>query len=172
MTTGVESPARNVRFVADLKTPGGAGMTTDVSTWTHTRLFDFIQETLGVGDFSGEPWEYHGWRMRQIGQIKRVMQRRRVSIGEMVMCVEYCKAKRIQPETHAGLLLHYDAAKKWAASRRTELIDEDIDSAVAIEQERTLSDQEASRWIDMLLRSTGPSREEVLAKWKKERSHL
>jgi hypothetical protein len=146
--------------------------TTDVDRWTVTRLFDYLQETLGIGDFSGEPSEYHGWRMRQIGMIKRVMQRRGVSPAEMVMCAEYCKAHRIQPESHAGLLWHIDQARAWKRQRTAEVIQEDLDSAVAIEQERVLSDEEASRWVDMLLRATGPSREEVLTRWRKERSHL
>jgi len=43
---------------------------------------------------------------------------------------------------------------------------------VAAEQQRLFSDEEASRWVDMLLRATGPSRTEVLNRWKQERSHL
>lgn len=147
-------------------------MKTDVDGWTVTQLFDFLQETLGIGDFSGEPWEYQGWRMRQIGMLKRVMTKRRLRPSELVMCAEYCKAHRIQPESHAGLLWHYDQARKWDLSRRREEVQEDVDSAVALEQERALSDEEASRWVDMLLRATGPSREEVLTRWRKERSHV
>lgn len=146
--------------------------TTDVDGWTVTRLFDFLQETLGIGDFSGEPREYQGWRMQQIGMLKRIMSKRRLTPRELVMCAEYCKAHRIQPESHGHLLWHYDAARKWRQSRRVSEVQEEIDSAVAQEQERVFSDEEASRWVDMLLRATGPSREEVLTRWRKERSHL
>jgi CRISPR/Cas system Type II protein with McrA/HNH and RuvC-like nuclease domain len=144
----------------------------NVDRWTYSRLFEYLQENLGIGDFSGEPSEYHAWKMRQIGMIKRMMERRKVSMAEMVTCAEYCKAKRIQPESHAGLLWHYDAARKWKRSRHVEAIQVEFDEAVAQEQERVFSDEEASRWVDMLLRATGPNREEVLERWRKERSHV
>jgi hypothetical protein len=147
-------------------------MTTNVDRWTPTKVFEHIQESLGIGDFSGEPSEYHAWKMRQIGSIKRMMQRRRLSPAEIVMCAEYCKAHRIQPETYGGLLWHIEQARKWKRQRTAEVIQKELNSAVDIEQERSFSDVEASRWVDMLLRATGPSREEVLDRWRKERSHL
>jgi hypothetical protein len=39
-------------------------MTTNVDEWSVTKLFDHLQEHLGVGDFSGEPSEYQAWKMR------------------------------------------------------------------------------------------------------------
>lgn len=147
-------------------------LATDVDKWTYTKLFDHIQENLGLGDFSGEPSKYHAWKMQQIGMIKRMMLRRRLKPSEVVMCAEYCKAHRIQPETYGGLLWYIDQARKWNQNGTVDAIQEDVDSAVAAEQQRLFSDEEASRWMDMLLRSTGPSRTEVLNRWKKERSHL
>jgi len=151
------------------------GATTDVpapvvANWTVSNLFDHIQETLGVGDFAGEPKEYTAWRMKQIGMLKRLMKYRRVSIQELLMCAQYCKAHRIQPDTYAGLMYHINEARRWDHSRKRAAIQEHWAEALEIEQERAFSDEEASRWVDMLLRATGPNREEVLSKWRQERS--
>jgi len=143
--------------------------TTDVAKWSYTKLFEHLQEYLGVGDFSGEPSEYRAWMMKQVGQMKRVMIRRRVSNEEMLMCARYCKAHRIQPESTAGLLYHIVPAKKWDMGRRKHDLDEHIAEAVDMEQERALSDEEASRWVDVLLRATGDKKEEVLAEWRRVR---
>jgi hypothetical protein len=101
--------------------------------------------------------------------LKRVMVRRRVSNEEMLMCADYCKAHRIQPESHPGLLYHFNEAKRWDHSRKKAATIQEFTSAVALEQERALSDEEASRWVDMLLRASGAQKKEVLERWQKER---
>ena len=144
--------------------------TTPVAAWTPTRVFDYAQETLGVGTFNGEPNEFPAWRMQQIGVLKRIMTRRRIPPAQVVQCVDYCKAHRIQPENHAALIYHIEDAIRWKRTAAINTVDEDIEAALRVEQERAFSDQEATRWIDMLLRATGPTRREVLDLWQKTRS--
>jgi hypothetical protein len=142
----------------------------DVAGWSATRLFDYIEENLGIGDFAGEPQEYRAWRMGQVGRMKRLLTYRHVSNLEMKACADYCKAHRIQPESLAGLLRHIHDAMKWQRNRLREQKDLDFDEILAQEQERALSDEEASRWVDMLLRASKSRREEVLTKWRQERA--
>lgn len=88
--------------------------TTGVGTMSYLKLFDLLQEMLGLGDFAGEPSEFRAWKMKEIGIMKRIMMYRRLSPNEMLLCAQFCKAHRLQPESITTLLWHYDDAMKWA----------------------------------------------------------
>jgi hypothetical protein len=145
------------------------GVATPVAAWSLSKLFDYLVENLGIGDFAGEPYEYGPWRVKQIGHMKRIMKYRGATVADMKTCADYCKAHRIQPETPTGLLYHVDAAQRWSRSRREMDLAKTFQDVVAVEQERALSDPEAARWVDKLLRVSQSRREEVLAEWRQKR---
>lgn len=127
------------------------------------RLFDEVQQLLGIGDAGEEEWST--WRTRQVSMLKKMMTRRGVTSEQVLLCAEYAQSHRLQPATYAGLLRLLPDAEKWGKSRFSEDVDDRISKA--IEWEQALSDEESEIWISRFLRAT--DREAVLAEWARVR---
>lgn len=147
-------------------------MKTDVRGWTDGKLFDYMQATLGVGDFdeSQEQAERFGpWRVRQIGMLKRFRAKRHLSVQDMVLCTDYCKAHRLTPIAFAGVMSHWTKARVWGAERDAAAKEDEYLGAV--EYERSLPSCD-NNWVERLLRAHPSVRVEVLAEWRQFRNLL
>ena len=63
---------------------------------TPGEAFDIMAEKFGVGDY--DEWTatvpYWRWRMGEVAKIRAMMRRRRVSMQELVIAIEYAVAHR------------------------------------------------------------------------------
>lgn len=141
-------------------------MTTHVSTEMSVgAVFDRVHQMLGIGDRDTE--DDYGWRVRQIGMLKRLMTRRGLTGDDVLMCAEYCKAHRIQPESYPWLLATYDSAFRWSKTRAVTPVETSLEEAIAYEH--ALSDERSTSWIERLVRTSPQNAEEVLAEWRSAR---
>lgn len=140
----------------------------DKKEWTAVQLNDYLLETLGMGDFVGEPRDYGPWRIKQAGILKRMMAYRRVSPADVRAVADYCRAHRIQPETHQELFYHMDEARQW--KRDQDFTVGNVDLEAALQQELALSDSQSDMWVGRLLRTRAADRAEVLEEWRSARS--
>jgi hypothetical protein len=135
------------------------------------QLWDHLQRLFGVGtwDDGHEPfWRY---RTREAAKIKARRARLHVTVAELVIAADYCKAHRIDIRNAAWLYRHLADAKTWHNQQQRALtaasLDELIADAVAAE---TTADPD-SPWIDRLIRAHGPHRQEVYDAWTATSPH-
>lgn len=144
-------------------------MATNVATLTPAKAFDLVQEMLGIGEVEPDGPAYGPWRVKQIAMLKKMMERRGIRPADVVLCAEYCRAHRLQPETYAWLLMHIDSAYAWRRQRAQRPVQDVAEFEEAITYERQLADADSSRWLEMLTRAAPQVRGEVLAQWKAAR---
>lgn len=143
-------------------------MATAVRTMTPAKVFDTVQEMLGIGEVEPVGPAYGPWRVRQISMLKKMMERRGITPDDVLVSAEYCKAHRLQPETYAWLLMHVDAARAWRR-RQAKEEKEDLQFEKAIAYERELSDPMSYSWLETLTRAAPSVRGEVLEQWRSAR---
>jgi hypothetical protein len=135
---------------------------------TAMQVNDYLLEKLGMGEFIGEPDEYGPWRVAQAGILKRMMAYRRVRPDDVLACADYCKAHRIQPETHQELFYHLDDAREWKRDQVVNVSTAAVEAA--LQRELALSDSQSDMWVSRILRTRAADMGEVLEEWRKARS--
>lgn len=134
-----------------------------------SQLWDQLQELFGLGGyddaFAKEP--YYKFRMRGIGQLKRLMKSRSLTITDVWMTAVYCAGdRRILVRTHSELLSHYREAYDAERSRVLQQKQEDANERLAL----ALDVETDPAWRSRLMRATPDSRERVLTEWKESRA--
>lgn len=127
--------------------------------------WDHVHRLFGVGSYSpadGLWWEY---RRDQTMRLKSRMTRLSQTPADVIREADYCKAHGINIENASWVTKYYYEAKVWEKERDNERsrvsLEDRINAAVAEE----IAFDSFSAWIDRLVLSQGPAREEVLTEW-------
>ena len=132
-------------------------------------LFDLIHTYFGVGDWDADldgsvrPW--HKVRMAEIAKLKAIRKKRRFTLPDFTMLVEFCHRQRLPVRTTFALLEHWpDAVRDRAANARSQL-DVEVERALEIERHRP----DGAEWVERFLRAQGGGRVALLQRWREER---
>lgn len=133
---------------------------------TDAALFDLIHARFGVGDWSDDderPW--HKVRMTEISKINAIRNKRKLSISDLVLLVDYCHRHRRTICATFDLLQYWpDAVRERSANARSQL-DLEIEQALELERQKPDGDE----WVERFLLARGPGRQPLLDRWKAER---
>lgn len=92
---------------------------------TESQLFDYLNEAFGVGNYDdvaeSKPW--YKVRSSEIGKLKKILRGRRLSVREVYLAGEYCRANQIPVKASQDIFRHIPAAlQAWrrdlAAARK------------------------------------------------------
>lgn len=145
----------------------------NVDDWSDSRLFDYTQQVLGVGDVP-EDDKVWVWRSRNTAILRTLRKQYHLTIMDVCVCVDYCAAHRIYPGSLRGLVRHWPDAQKWARQRSlaADVADLEARYQAAVEYERRIGDAEGvpTEWFMRLVRCVPEFREEVVTEWESQRS--
>lgn len=145
-------------------------MTTDVGSreLSKLELWEAGQRVLGYGDWTeAHPEPYKKWAGLEAHKLFLLMRRRGATQADFLLCVDYCHRHHIRIENATWVFKHYKDAKAEQRERTPNMLDQQIESAIA--HERSFADAMSASWISKLTRAQGPYREEVLTEWEQFR---
>ena len=143
---------------------------------TDGQLFDYCHEHFGWGgdydDVANRSTPWFRVRSTEIGKIKSSRRRKKVEVEQLYATAQWCVAQGIHIRSVQGLNIYLFEAEQEARERsladtrrrRDQLIND------AIDREAERADGESARWIEILVRASGPERREVLAEWTRLRA--
>jgi hypothetical protein len=136
---------------------------------TDTKLYAELEKMFGIGSYDGVG-EHFKYVIGEVGKMKRWRTGRNLSIEDLWIAAQFCKAQRLVITEPFQLTKHITAAKRWNAAlaqRETRSsLGQRMENAVTRELAIDRGD-ESGEWIGRLLRAQGDAREEVLAAWER-----
>lgn len=127
-------------------------------------LFDMLHSLFGIGDFDdSKDILWFRFRMNEIGKLKALRRKRRISLADMALTARYCR--RIGEPIDAGWRLCGFIADAKREARRIAVpeLTRDVAEAVALERSLPVPDES---WIQRLLLARGPHRADVLDEYR------
>jgi hypothetical protein len=129
-------------------------------------LFDMLHSLFGIGDWEeGTPWWRH--RANEIAKLRGIRKRRSITLADFALTARYCYRHK-EKVTESWQLCGFIADAKREA-RRIAVPDLSRQVSEAIASERALPGPDSDTWIERLLLTRGPFRQEVLDQWRAER---
>jgi len=143
-------------------------MTTMAVRTRDGELFDVLARDFGVGDWdeatSTEP--YWSYRATEVAKIRRVRVARKVTVDNLLLAAEYCKAHHYDVRDATWLYRHILAARRWDRDRLADASISQLETQIttAVDEAYAAGDMD---WVGRLTRAQGTSnRAEVLAAWQ------
>jgi hypothetical protein len=142
-------------------------VSTEVAPSTDKALYERLRRMFGVGDYNENGDQpYFEYQRQEAGKMKRWRIARKLSLLDLWLAAQFCKATKVTVITPFDLTRHITVAKRWAkaaelAAERANLDDQVI---AAVTRERTFARD--GDWVGRLLRAQGDGRKEVLATWE------
>ena len=142
-------------------------MSTEVAPATDTALFERLRRMFGVGDFDEDGDQpYYEYKRLEAGKLKRWRVARKLSLLDLWIAAQFCKATKVPITTPFDLTRYVTAGKRWAKAAELVTERENLDDQIvaAVRRERTFARD--GDWVGRLLRAQGDGRKEVLATWE------
>lgn len=132
---------------------------------TDAQVFDTLHKAFGVGSPKpDEPW--FKFRAGQIAMMRRVRESRRVDADDLLLAVEYAKAKGKDIRHVVALLDLVADARAWRLQRERQAEDERLDRLLSGAAAKEAELDPDGEWFQRLIRASGFAREEVYREWR------
>ena len=134
---------------------------------TDAELWDYLQERFGFGEWDEHTSDIPWWKFRgnEIGKLKAMTRRRRVSAYQLIVASEYAIAHRKPVTALYQLFALIPEALAWR--RRQDALDRKADLAQDIEDAMHEAWEAGEHeWAGRLLRASAAEAQTVLNEWR------
>lgn len=141
---------------------------TNTEVRTYVDLIKYVENTLGWT----WPWEdtRPPWKIRAIeaGKIKKLAQKRRVTVPELAETVNWMRKERITVKTPTAVMFYVERALKERVSKEEAFTDVEREVAETVVEIKAsdLPEQEKKKWLTRMHRVRGPAAAEAVVEWR------